>query len=96
MVEPSFAERSVIKHTHYLKNGRLIVSSAINVTATDVLIADGRCIPYDYLVIATGHTHTDSAPLAPSRSLRIDQFKAGVHAFYCYVDTINYEQRVSL
>ncbi|XXG73492.1 hypothetical protein AAC387_Pa07g2399 [Persea americana] len=72
MVEPSFSERSIIQHTDYLKNGKLIVSSAINVTATDVLTDDGSCIPYDYLVIATGHT--DSVPL--SRTLRIQQFKA--------------------
>ncbi|RWR85254.1 apoptosis-inducing factor B [Cinnamomum micranthum f. kanehirae] len=72
MVEPSFAERSIIQHTDYLKNGKLIVSSAVNVTATGVLTADGSCVPYDYLVVATGHT--DSVPL--SRSLRIQQFKA--------------------
>ncbi|KAE8706656.1 apoptosis-inducing factor-like protein A-like [Hibiscus syriacus] len=55
MMEPSFAERSVINHRDYLTNGLIVTSVATNITDTEVLTADGRRICYDYLVIATGH-----------------------------------------
>ncbi|XP_027347235.1 apoptosis-inducing factor homolog A-like isoform X2 [Abrus precatorius] len=71
MVEPSFAERSVINHRDYLTNGNIVVSSAVNVTETEVLTADGHRIEYDYLVIATGHA--DHVP--KTRSERLNQFK---------------------
>ncbi|KAK7404868.1 hypothetical protein VNO78_05889 [Psophocarpus tetragonolobus] len=71
MVEPSFAERSVINHRDYLTNGNVVTSNAINVTETEVLTADGRQIVYDYLVIATGHAD----PVPKSRSERLNQFK---------------------
>lgn len=70
-VEPSFAERAVIHHTDYFKNGRIIMSSAVNVTESDVLTADGCSIAYDYLVIATGHV--ESVP--STRSERLQQFE---------------------
>jgi NADH dehydrogenase FAD-containing subunit len=57
MVEPSFACRSVIHHKDYLTDGRLITSNATNITETEVHTADGTRIPYDYCVIATGHTY---------------------------------------
>ncbi|XP_043691649.1 apoptosis-inducing factor homolog B-like [Telopea speciosissima] len=72
MVEPSFAKRSVIRHTDYFKNGRIITSHAINITDTEVLTADGLLVPYDYLVIATGHA--DSAPKA--RTEKLQQYEA--------------------
>ncbi|XP_073002389.1 uncharacterized protein [Typha latifolia] len=71
MVEPSFAERTLIKHSQYLVNGTVITSPAINVTEREVLIDEGRTVPYDYLVIATGHA--DSVPL--SKNDRINQFQ---------------------
>lgn len=58
MVEPSFANKSVISHSEYIPNVRLIVSTAAKVTETEVVTADGQCVAYDYLVIATGHLHT--------------------------------------
>ncbi|XP_075484574.1 uncharacterized protein LOC142524444 isoform X2 [Primulina tabacum] len=72
MVEPSFAERSVIYHRDYLTNGRVIVSKAINILNSQVLTADGRLIAYDYLVIATGHD--DRMP--QTRSERLQQYKS--------------------
>ncbi|RDY08002.1 Apoptosis-inducing factor-like A [Mucuna pruriens] len=71
LVEPSFAERIVINHREYFKKGDLVVSSAVNITETQVLTADGQQISYDYLVIATGHTE----PIPKTRSERIDQYK---------------------
>lgn len=71
MIEPSFAERSVINHSDYFTNGDIITSNAVNVTETEVLTADGHQIGYDYLVIATGHA--DRVP--KSRSERLNQFK---------------------
>ncbi|KAG7556053.1 FAD/NAD(P)-binding domain [Arabidopsis suecica] len=55
MVEPKFAERTVINHNSYLKQGRVVTSPAINITESDVMTEDGSVIGYDYLVIATGH-----------------------------------------
>ncbi|GLT48661.1 hypothetical protein SLA2020_222710 [Shorea laevis] len=72
MVEPSFAERSVIYHRDYLINGRIVTSTAANITDAEVLTADGESIAYDYLVIATGHK--DSVP--KTRAERLDLYKA--------------------
>ncbi|PSS04994.1 Apoptosis-inducing factor like [Actinidia chinensis var. chinensis] len=69
LVEPSFAERSVINHTEYLQNARLVISPAINVTESEVLTAQGDPIAYDYLVIATGHV--DTGALARSEKLSL-------------------------
>ncbi|KAI3846463.1 hypothetical protein MKW92_034518 [Papaver armeniacum] len=71
-VEPSIADRMVMKHTDYFTNGRLVMSSAVGVTETDVLTADGDSIPYDYLVIATGHN--DSFP--KTKAERVEQYQA--------------------
>ena len=73
MVEPSFAQRSVIHHRDYLTNGRIITSSAISVTDTEVLTAEGRLVAYDYLVIATGHAY----PVPKTRLERLKQCQAG-------------------
>ncbi|KAL5574990.1 hypothetical protein UlMin_016689 [Ulmus minor] len=72
MVEPSFGERSLINHRDYLTNGRIVTSSAINITETQVLTAEGRLISYDYLVIATGRTDT----IPKTRTERLDQYQA--------------------
>ncbi|KAF5751691.1 FAD/NAD(P)-binding oxidoreductase family protein [Tripterygium wilfordii] len=72
MVEPSFGEKSVINHKDYLTNGRTFASSVTNITDSHVLIAEGRLIPYDYLVIATGHKD----PVPKTKTKRLDQFKA--------------------
>lgn len=73
MVEPPIAERSVINHRDYFTNGNIITSSAVNVTETEVLTADGSQIGYDYLVIATGHAD----PVPVSKSERLNQYKEG-------------------
>ncbi|KAK8479625.1 hypothetical protein V6N13_030942 [Hibiscus sabdariffa] len=72
MVEPSFADRSLINHRDYLTNGRIVTSAAINITDKEVLTADGRHIVYDYLVIATGHT--DPVPI--TKAERLHQYDA--------------------
>ncbi|CAL0329011.1 unnamed protein product [Lupinus luteus] len=72
MVEPTFAERTLINHRDYLTCGDIVTSSVVNVTETEVLTADGCQIAYDYLVIATGHA--DHVP--ETRSERLDQYKA--------------------
>ncbi|XP_073033295.1 uncharacterized protein [Primulina eburnea] len=57
MVEPSFAERSLINHSEYLPNAQIITSAATGITENNVLTAQGLLVGYDYLVIATGHVH---------------------------------------
>ena len=74
MVEASFAERTVINHRDYFKKGNLVTSTAVSITETEVLTADGHHIAYDYLVIATGHTEK---PITKTRTERIGQYKAG-------------------
>ncbi|PSR98791.1 Apoptosis-inducing factor like [Actinidia chinensis var. chinensis] len=76
LVEPSFAERSVINHTEYLPNARLVISPAINITESEVLTAQGDPIAYDYLVIATGHV--DTGALARSEKLIVGGGPTGV------------------
>lgn len=73
MVEPSFAERTVINHREYFTKGDLVISSAINITESEVFTADGREFAYDYLVIATGHTES----IPKTRTERLDQYKGG-------------------
>ncbi|GMN61000.1 hypothetical protein TIFTF001_030080 [Ficus carica] len=72
MVEPSFADRMVINHSDYLTNVRVVTSTATNVTETEVITADGYSLPYDYLVVATGHK--DSFPR--TRSERLNHYKS--------------------
>lgn len=72
-MEPSFAERSVINHTDYLSNARIIASSATNITDKEVIVSDGSSVPYDYLVVATGHE--ESVPR--SRTERLSQYQEG-------------------
>ncbi|KAG9143206.1 hypothetical protein Leryth_010137 [Lithospermum erythrorhizon] len=55
MVEPSFAERSLINHRDYVKNATVITAYAVGVTPNEVRTNQGRGVPFDYLVIATGH-----------------------------------------
>ncbi|KAL8201875.1 hypothetical protein R6Q57_011022 [Mikania cordata] len=72
MVEPSFAERSLIQHKDYLIASRLIASNAVDIRDSEVLTSEGRLVPYDYLVIATGHG--DQLPKA--RAERLKQYQA--------------------
>ncbi|KAJ9188620.1 hypothetical protein P3X46_000001 [Hevea brasiliensis] len=72
MVEPSFGKRSVINHRDYFTNGRIVTSNAINITDTVVLTAEGHIVPYDYLVIATGHA--ESVP--KTRTARLAEYQA--------------------
>ncbi|XP_010928693.1 uncharacterized protein [Elaeis guineensis] len=71
MVEPSFAERALIKHTDYFTNGRVVTSHAIGITESEVLTEDGQTIKYDYLALATGHAD----PTPRSRKDRLEQFR---------------------
>lgn len=73
MVEPSFGERSLINHRDYLTNGRIVTSSTVNITETQVLTVEGRLISYDYLVIAIGHTDT----ILKMRTERLNQYQVG-------------------
>ena len=79
MVEPSFGERSLINHRDYLTNGRIVTSSIVNITETQVLTVEGRLIFYDYLVIATGHIDT----ILKTRTERLNQYQAGKTWLYC-------------
>ncbi|XP_059665873.1 uncharacterized protein LOC132311787 [Cornus florida] len=71
LVEPSFAERSVISHSEYLPNVHLLSSAATNITQSEVLTAEGCSVVYDYLVIATGHMDND----AHTRTQKISQYQ---------------------
>ena len=46
MVEPSFAERTVINHKNYFKKGHVVTSPSVNITETDVMTADGDVIRF--------------------------------------------------
>ncbi|KAJ4816145.1 FAD/NAD(P)-binding oxidoreductase family protein [Rhynchospora pubera] len=70
-VEPLFAERTLIKHTDYLTDVRIINTCATGITEKEVLTEDGGSVTYDYLVIATGHV--DSATRI--RDERLEEFK---------------------
>lgn len=71
MVEPCFADRTLINHSHYFTNGRLITSPAVDITESQVLVADGRHVVFDFLVVATGHHHPT---LPTTRTQRLHQY----------------------
>lgn len=73
MVEPSFAERSLIYHTDYLTTATIVTSTAVNITEHAVLTADGQSLAYDFLVVATGHVMTSSG----NRTGRLTEFQSG-------------------
>jgi hypothetical protein len=73
MVEPSFAERSLIYHKDYLTTATIVTSSAVNITEDSVLTADGQSLAYDYLVVATGHVLASPG----SRAERLTEFQRG-------------------
>ena len=73
MVEPTFAERSVINHRDYLVHGNIVTSNAVDITETEVITEDGQKVAFDYLVIATGHA--DEVP--KNRRDRLNQFVQG-------------------
>lgn len=56
MCDPSFAKRSIFSHSEYLPHGNVITSAATNITDTEVETAKGDKVPYDFAVIATGHS----------------------------------------
>jgi NADPH-dependent 2,4-dienoyl-CoA reductase/sulfur reductase-like enzyme len=80
MVEPSFAKRSLVFHKDYLNDATIVTSSAVNITEQAVLTADGHSLPYDYLVIATGHAFTSPA----SRAQRLKEFQRGNYSQTTY------------
>lgn len=72
VVEPKFAERSVIKHSEYLKTARHVQSAAESVSDSDVITSSGDRVPFDFLVIATGTTFDGPS----SRAERLKAFEA--------------------
>ncbi|KAF7083606.1 hypothetical protein CFC21_087377 [Triticum aestivum] len=78
MVEPSFAERSLIYHRDYLTTATIVTSSAVNITEHAVLTADGQSLAYDYLVVATGHVFAS----AGSRTERLAEFQREIAVDY--------------
>jgi NADH dehydrogenase FAD-containing subunit len=71
-VEPTFAERSCIKHSEYLKKAKLVQSSAQSVSDSAVVTVSGDKIPYDFLVVCTGSTYTGPA----TKAERIKEYQA--------------------
>ncbi|KAF3342083.1 apoptosis-inducing factor 2 isoform X1 [Carex littledalei] len=78
-VEPTFAEKALIKHSEYLSNGTIINSRAIDITATEVFTDEGLVVPYDFLVLATGH----DVPLPRTKTDRLQQFKQDYEKIKC-------------
>ena len=73
-MEPSFAAKSLLSHSEYLTKGDIIISTAANVTETEVFTTDGHEVPYSYLVIATGHARINPRV----RRDRIEKFQEGM------------------
>lgn len=73
MVEPKFSERSIVKHSEYLKKSRIVISAAKSVSASEVVTESGEHVPYDYLVISTGSTYTGPS----TKDERVKLYEAG-------------------
>lgn len=73
MVEPSFANRTVINHSEYLRQAHVITSAATGISGNEVITAQGQVIAYDYLVIATGHAGSG----AFTKAEKLNHYEAG-------------------
>lgn len=54
IVEPKFAERSIVKHSDYIKTGKVLQTAASGVSGSELLTASGERVPFDVLVVSTG------------------------------------------
>lgn len=72
-VEPTFADRTIINHKEYLTNVNLMTTTAVDIKSKEVMTKDGRLVPYDYLIIATGHHD----PYPVTKGDRLREFQAG-------------------
>ncbi|KMZ56998.1 putative Apoptosis-inducing factor [Zostera marina] len=71
-VEPTFADRTIINHKEYLTNVNLMTTTAVDIKSKEVMTKDGRLVPYDYLIIATGHHD----PYPVTKGDRLREFQA--------------------
>jgi len=58
IVEPKFAERAIVKHSDYLKTGKVLQTAASAVTGSEVVTASGERVPFDILIVGTGTLFT--------------------------------------
>eukprot|EP01111_Echinosteliopsis_oligospora_P010914 TRINITY_DN3483_c0_g1_i1.p1 TRINITY_DN3483_c0_g1~~TRINITY_DN3483_c0_g1_i1.p1 ORF type:complete len:398 (+),score=89.09 TRINITY_DN3483_c0_g1_i1:121-1314(+) len=65
IVDPAHVKRLQVLHTHYLRHSNVIQREVTSVQEKQVLLNDGRTVPYDYLIINTGSTYT--APFKESK-----------------------------
>lgn len=73
MCDPSFAKRSIFSHSEYLPHGNVITSAATTITDTEVVTAKGNKVPYDFAVIATGHSENG----AYTKDEKFSQYQTG-------------------
>ncbi|BBN06829.1 apoptosis-inducing factor 2 [Marchantia polymorpha subsp. ruderalis] len=71
-VEPSFADRSLVLHTDYLKKAKFVQASAVKATESELTTDTGEIIPFDFLVVTTGTTFRG----VKTKAERLQQFEA--------------------
>ena len=71
IVEPKFAQRSVMKHSEYMKKGTILQTQATGVSGSEVITSSGERVPFDFLVISTGTTF--SGPTSKEELLKVYQ-----------------------
>ncbi|KAG0562401.1 hypothetical protein KC19_9G143200 [Ceratodon purpureus] len=71
IVEPKFAQRSIMKHSEYLKKGTFLQTSATGVSGQELITASGERVAFDFLVIGTGTTF--SGPTTKEEMLKFYQ-----------------------
>lgn len=72
IVQPCFAERSLIPHSEYLKKARHVLGYAESVSTTEVVTSSGDILPYDFLVVATGSMYKGPS----TKAGRIQEFES--------------------
>ena len=70
-MEPKFAQRSIMKHSEYLKKGTFLQTSATGVSGQELITASGERVAFDFLVIGTGTTF--SGPTTKEEMLKFYQ-----------------------
>ena len=78
LVEPSFAERSLIVHNSYMKKAKLEMGEATGTTRTEVTTNSRIKVPFDFLVICTGSEYGGPS----SKQERLLQYQEGNCSIY--------------
>ena len=75
LVQPSLLDQAIIPYDSLLSRGRVLRARVASVDASGVIVENGRRIPADYIVVATGSSY--AAPFKP-QGTSVEPLRAGI------------------